>query len=695
MSRTFRRLAALVVSALALAVVLCPAAPGQIVYPQSMTLSRLGPALETSAIGAVVEANGGKPPATGEELWRALGQLDRFCQLPVSFSAVRLDSGLANPRVVLAAHANGVGRADVNRPNLAGRLFLAANMEQVLPGADPRVTSVEFISWNAARRQFDFGVIENMGGAGVPQLHFVDGGKCFACHKNRGPILGVNPWSNTTHDDILRLATANGLALSGSALPAAGPFALQPPAGKAQRQRIDGMALAAPEAADVDRAVRIGADLRLNRDVFRLMTRTPDGRKALLVLLGAVVGPGPLDATDRSVKQALDDAFDVSFPRFAADWVALRKEARPSTLADADPAGLLVASGVRQVRPNTALGILASAANRPVVSTVTVPTTRLVRVPNLRGGNGSLWAAVTTPRQQTTVSRRPSLVTPVEAMSAGLAARAAEEQQATVDLYATIGELNRYEAARSKGSHGLTSPVQPSNPRAFVKPPVKTPTRPSAVLDAVLLANTIGLSDGDRTFLAATLADAAKRVAAPRVTAATLARAVFEGPAFADVLSGGPLPDRDEFKDRFAAGLDDVLKSRYPSTNGFPIRREKYASGPKFDPTAPELAEPAAAPTTSCLRCHEVRASGRPRHFETIPALAFDPFDKPGREAWLRTADRARRQAVLARLQQRLFADGDMPPEDAPEYDRFRVRLAAAFDEVKTFLQTELDRLRR
>ena len=74
--------------------------------------------------------------------------------------------------------------------------------------------------------------------------------------------------------------------------------------------------------------------------------------------------------------------------------------------------------------------------------------------------------------------------------------------------------------------------------------------------------------------------------------------------------------------------------------------------------------------------------------------MAFDPFDKPGRAAWLRTAPEKRKQEVLGRLQERLFNDSDMPPEDAPEYDRFRQQEAAAFDELKEFLKAELDKVK-
>jgi len=527
----------------------------------------------------------------------------------------------------------------------------------------------------------------------------VDGGRCFACHKNRGPILGGAPWSNTTQDDILRLAAAAGLRLTGSALPTTGPFAVQRMmAAGPQRARIDGMALATPEAKVVDFGVRLGANLRVNRDVFRLMTRTPDGRKALVILLTAVVGPGPLDPNNKSMKLALDDTFDKSFARFAADWVELQKETRSSVLIDADPAGLLVASGVRR---NYGLGILSASAVRTTTTTVTAPVGRSVSVPGLRGGSGSRWAApsqatrssVTSTTTNTKSTQTSCLVSPGAAFAAGLASQASAVKQANDDLAATLAELSNYEAARSIGRHGLTSPVQPSNPRAFVKPPVNVPARPSSILNAQMLANTIGLTEGDREFLAKALKRAAERanVNQPRVTVATLAKQVFEGPAFADVLAGCPLPDRDEFKDRFMAGLDSTLKVNHGLASGLFVSRKEYASGPKYDSKAEEK-EVTVAPTTACLRCHDIRPSGKPRLFEPIPALAFNPFDKRGREAWVKAADAKHKEKVLSRLLERLVHDSDMPPEDAPEYDRFRVKEEVAFDDVKAFLKTELEK---
>src|SRR5262245_1383924 len=315
MTGACRGLAILTVSALALAVVLSPEAPGQVVYPSQSLPGASEPATAESAIAAVLAANGGKPPATGEQLAKALAKLGKFAQLSAPFSAVQLDSGVANPRVILAEAVTGLGDAAVTRPNLAGRLFLAANMERNANGGDPRVTSVEFISWNTARRRFDFGVIENLGGDDAPQLRVVDGGRCFSCHKNRGPILGAAPWANTTHFAASRTLVADKLKLVETV----------PPGAAGVRDRIDGMRLAAPEAAAVDTAVRLGAALRLNREAFQLMNRSPGGRKAFVALLVAAVVPGPPDPDERHVKAAVDSWDDPSYLRFAADWVALSR----------------------------------------------------------------------------------------------------------------------------------------------------------------------------------------------------------------------------------------------------------------------------------------------------------------------------------------------------------------------------------
>src|SRR6478672_11394361 len=69
--------------------------------------------LSGTAIAAVIEANGGKPPASGEELWKTLIKLGKFAQLPIPFSAARLDSGLSNPRIIITPLIDGLSGADV------------------------------------------------------------------------------------------------------------------------------------------------------------------------------------------------------------------------------------------------------------------------------------------------------------------------------------------------------------------------------------------------------------------------------------------------------------------------------------------------------------------------------------------------------------------------------------------------------
>src|SRR5262249_8467722 len=153
-----------------------------------------------TAIGAVIEANGGTFPTTGSELTWLLQELGTPVQLSFPFSGVALDSGLSHPRVVLtlapaltgeptpfppqggwgggakagSGWKGGRGplpRVPSNKTLLEGRLFFAANMEVAGPGENPRVKTVEFISWNTRRQKFDFGVIEDMGT--VPQLKFL------------------------------------------------------------------------------------------------------------------------------------------------------------------------------------------------------------------------------------------------------------------------------------------------------------------------------------------------------------------------------------------------------------------------------------------------------------------------------------------------------------------------------------------
>src|SRR5262249_45092368 len=109
---------------------------------------------------------------------------------------------------------------------------------------------------------------------------------------------------------------------------------------------------------------------------------------------------------------------------------------------------------------------------------------------------------------------------------------------------------------------------------------------------------------------------------------------------------------------------------------------------------AAEEKEVAVVPTTACLRCHDVRASGKPRAFEPIPALPFDPFDKATRAAWVRAAEAKAKKQVLARMLDRLVEDEDMPPTDSPEHEWFRTKGPAAFAEVKACLEAELPKMK-
>jgi hypothetical protein len=213
-------------------------------------------------------------------------------------------------------------------------------------------------------------------------------------------------------------------------------------------------------------------------------------------------------------------------------------------------------------------------------------------------------------------------------------------------------------------------------------------------VSASALARVIGLTEGDRAYMSRLLADTSRRINKPnKVTDETLAREVFAGPSFADNWKTGDIPDREEFKDRFVAGLTAVAKS-YKLVEGLRVNRSEYASGPNCM-TVPgkEDREPEIVPTTACLRCHDVRGIGKPA-FNPIPMLAFDPFDKQSREAWVRNADPKQKQPILERMLKRLVTDKDMPPEDSFEHDLFRGKDPASFHAVKDFLETELMKLR-
>jgi hypothetical protein len=570
-----------------------------------------------TAIGAVIEANGWQVPATGTELTAALAKLGNFVQLPVTFSAVALHSGLANPRVIITMRpsssgqsvqvapssggwgssgsfqvAGPLGLTPANKPYLEGRLFLAANTE---PGErGPVIKTAEFISWNSRKQKFDFGVIEGMGEK--PELKFLDGARCFSCHKNRGPILGVAPWSNTAHNDLVRSTSAPLFKFD----PLRNNEGKQDPA-FGFRNDIDGLLLLKPSGPEVDAAVRQGADVLRDRERFRLLVRTAAGRKAFVMLLSALATRDPLDKLDQKLKIDLNQ---LDLAPFLRDAHMANKVAAPSTLADFSPAGPV---------------------NRPISSKL-----------------------------------------------AGV----------------TVNQVTKYDALRAQGNVNLPSEFQPSNPKAFVRPTAGAPTQVSQLVSAVALARAIGLSEDDRTFLATVTEQAVQKLATESAAPAAVAKAVFTGPYFADVLKDGVLPERDDFKDRFAAGLVEVLKSQFKADK-FWHDRTKFASAPRFDPNAAEQ-EIEVLPSHACLRCHDIRTGAKPTAFNPIPLLAFDPFDVAARDAWLKTADRKRKVEVLGRMLKRLGSDKDMPPEDSTEAELYRVKDPAALTAVKEWLDAEL-----
>ncbi len=692
MKTAYGRLAVLAAFALAGVAVLVPAAPAIPVEPTAPAEPRAADPDEEreapqsvfagTAIGAVLEANGNEVPKNGEQMMKVLEKFGEVAQLPVAFSAVALHSGLTNPRVILTPRPSlnqqgapvkpglkpadpddplallglptgfvgGFGAAPtpatlsagkLTRPNLEGRLFLAANMEK--KGGQLKVKTFEFISWNGRKQRFDFGFIEC--DEVEPQIRVVDGVKCFSCHKNKGPILGQGPWSNTPHNDVLRAAIHGALAPApkgGGVLPPAQRFPFgfdgdlgQPrrldtgfisrggPKGTGRGATFDGMAVLLPQGPAVDAAVRQGAELARDRDVYRAMVRTNDGRKGLAVLLGAVAAPGQLEFNNMQVRTALDQAFAPNYATFADKWVAIHKNSS-STLGDFNPAGS--AGVLRQVTTGSAGG----------------------------WGGGS------------------TLQTDLRIVWTGDATQVTE-----------------YDAKRADGDHGLPSGRQPSNPKAFVRPPVPLPGKPSAAVNAVGLARLIGLTEADRAFLADQLGTAAQQANKPKVTAASLAKDVFGGPQFAEVLTAGEIPDREDFKDRFVKGLNAALQAQGAAPVA--LVRADYASGPNVAraPGKEENEAPVIA-TTACVRCHDVRGPGKAA-FSPIPMLAFDPFDKASRETWAKaTPDAKKRLPLLARMAKRLTDDRDMPPEDSAEYDAFRVKNPAEFDAVKEWLDAEL-----
>ncbi|MBA4186480.1 MAG: hypothetical protein C0467_00535 [Planctomycetaceae bacterium] len=670
-----------------------------------------------TAFGAVIKANSNRVPASGSELVQALQKLGDFAQLPVPFSAVNTSSGLTTPRVIIAprpgttlpdpnqdpstpkkddapvkpARGAKIGGLDpfagfggfpafrgvkgvvnlggqglnmgiardipvppispvkATEPSLEGRLFLAANMEMTNDGQF-RVKTIEVISWNSRKKRFDFGVIE----CGVQPAEFqvLDGVRCFSCHKNKGPILGQGPWSNSTHNDVVRAAALQAFdipGLNGKPLPKpvdpdagiplnANAAMTEPPGGWSNGLRsnpslaqikeattFDGISLVIPEPEACDAAVRQGAELARDRDVYRAMTKSPDGRRALTVLLTAIANPMPIEQSNTQAKRDLDMTFTANFPTFADELVAIHK-ASVNTLGDYSPSGSI--GNLRSVTTNTPAGWGGGSSQRTDILLVW-------------GGNSKA--------------------------------------------------VMNYDEKRASGDAGMPSQRQPSNPRAFLRPAARVPAKPSTAVSAMGLARTIGLTEGDREFLGTTLTNLAQQVNKPKVTVATLAKEVFTTSHFTEVIKANDIPDREEFKDRFAAAVNDVAAGHRLSDT-IKFSRTDYASGPSVAlPPGQEEKEVAVVPTTACLRCHDVTGTAK-QAFNPIPMLAFDPFDKPSRENWVRNNEAKKRELVIGRMLKRLVADKDMPPEDAPEYERFRTKDQPAFDGLKDWLEAEMKR---
>lgn len=581
--------------ALALVVAFAPepapaiAAPGDFAPPRNHD----SPYAHT-AIGAVIDANDGKIPASGTELMQALDKvaLGGFARLPIPFSAVALDSGLTHPRVVItqfpesrqALQGFGWGAPPVpsssgaNRPLLAGRLFLAANME-LDRESKLRVRTVEFISWNSRKLKFDFGVIDGFGSR--PELRMLDGTRCFSCHKNRGPILGVAPWSNTMHNELVHDTAFALFANALTRLPAL----------------TDGIDLSDSHAEAIDAAVRQGADLLRDRTMFQQLVATAEGRKALVLLVNTILTPGSLHEHDKRIKKELDA---LALGQFLGDARLVRQATFPSALRDFNPVGQL-------------------------------------------NKENPFWS---------------------------------------------FEKILRYAEARADGRTNLPSEYVPSNPRAFVRAPFKAFQRPSEVISAELLAQTIGLTEPDRNLLLELLAFelGVPTVGVDQRTAArrAIVTEILTGPSFADFMATGVLPDRDDFKDRFVAGLKGRTFWR-----GAETPRATYTSTPKLDPRAKPEEELPALPSHACLACHDVTGA-RKAAFNPIPPLAFDPFDATARAEWLKTADRKRKTEVLGRMLKRIGTDKDMPPADSTEHELYRTKDSAALVAVISWLEAEL-----
>ena len=172
-------------------------------------------------------------------------------------------------------------------------------------------------------------------------------------------------------------------------------------------------------------------------------------------------------------------------------------------------------------------------------------------------------------------------------------------------------QVTRYDASRATGDHGLPSRHQPSNPNAFVRTNSVAPTAPSQLVNAVMLARAIGFSEDDRTFLATALDETVKALDTSFFTPPTLAKVVFSGPAFADVLTSGVLPERDDFKDRFVEGVVGELRLANKGKE-FWSNRMNYTSSPRLAALIAGPEPVAPLPTHACAACHDFHTGVKP-----------------------------------------------------------------------------------
>ena len=568
--------------------------------PAAPPAPKADPALVGSTISAVITANGGRVPATGKQLWRALSQ--RRQVRATACSVLRGPAGFRH-RQPARGHRAGNRRerperrprdfAEPQRPPVPRR----EHGEAVRRDDDPHVTSVEFISWNAHA-------------AVRLRFHREHGRRRPAATADRGRRAVLLLPQEQGADP--RRRAVDELDAPEQAADAGRGSAHHGGRGRHRSRRPRGCATASTAWPWSRRKRRrwttrcdSGAIFRLNRETFRLMNASDAGRKAFVALLVAIVQPGQLDINERGWKAAVDPwRSDQSYLRFANDWLVLAKTTNLGILIDFAPLP----------RKVYRMGGTATADH---------PVTAARRVPHSQRGH------------ELRTEGEP-IITQNQRLFANEHGRTAPHR----DLRSGPRERFSRHAERA----------QPSNPQAFVQPAPKATQKPSGMVNPVMLANTIGLTEGDRKFMAEALADAAKRLTKQKVTRRGAGEAGVRGAGVRRRARGraaarprrlqGPLRRRAQHRAR---------RRSYKLADGFAPERGEYAREPKRDPKASKKSRPPWCPTSACLRCHDVRDGAKgAASFDPIPPLAFDPFDETGpRRLWLQTATAKRKQEVL------------------------------------------------